>query len=116
MKQDIKAKWVAALRSGNYQQGHQKLNDVNENRFCCLGVLCDIHAKETGGKWDVYAMGHGFYHGFSGYPPSAVIEWAALSEMGERVYHQGHYRTLPILNDYYKLSFSEIANLIEAEL
>ena len=37
---DIKSKWVAALRSGKYKQGQGKLR-VND-RYCCLGVLCDI--------------------------------------------------------------------------
>lgn len=40
MDQDLKAKWVAALRSGKYEQGKWALN--SNNKFCCLGVLCDI--------------------------------------------------------------------------
>lgn len=39
-----KDKWVAALRSGDYQQGRSRL--VHEGRsgkfYCCLGVLCDV--------------------------------------------------------------------------
>lgn len=41
MNSDVKAKWVAALRGGNYKQTRQCLRK-NENSFCCLGVLCDI--------------------------------------------------------------------------
>lgn len=41
MNQEIKAKWVAALRSGQYKQGKECLRN-EENHFCCLGVLCDI--------------------------------------------------------------------------
>jgi len=33
-------KWVQALRSGEYKQGKGALR-VND-RFCCLGVACDI--------------------------------------------------------------------------
>lgn len=35
-----KAQWVAALRSGEYQQAHQKLHVELEHRsaYCCLGV------------------------------------------------------------------------------
>lgn len=46
MNQEIKAKWVAALRSGNYEQGHYRLR--SNDRYCCLGVLCDIVG---GGEW-----------------------------------------------------------------
>jgi hypothetical protein len=39
--QDIKARWVAALRSGEYAQGRGALrNEEGEN--CCIGVLCDV--------------------------------------------------------------------------
>lgn len=34
------AMWVAALRSGLYQQGKKYLN--SHNKYCCLGVLCEI--------------------------------------------------------------------------
>ncbi len=40
MQAELKAKWVAALRSGKYQQSSDALR--TEDGFCCLGVLCDI--------------------------------------------------------------------------
>lgn len=43
-------RWVAALRSGNYQQGQRVLRDEN-NGYCCLGVLCDLVKDEVGLKW-----------------------------------------------------------------
>ena len=46
MDAEIKAKWVAALRSGEYQQGQGMLRLDGE--FCCLGVLCDVSGI---GKW-----------------------------------------------------------------
>jgi hypothetical protein len=36
----MKEKWIAALRSGKYQQGHLRLR--TGDAFCCLGVLCDL--------------------------------------------------------------------------
>lgn len=39
MKPELKAKWVAALRSGEFAQGKGKLVDESGTRFCCLGVL-----------------------------------------------------------------------------
>jgi len=38
--------WVAALRSGKYQQGEKRLR--TNDKFCCLGVACDISGL---GKW-----------------------------------------------------------------
>jgi len=40
---EIKAKWLAALKSGEYIQGAHELE--NKSMFCCLGVLCDIHDR-----------------------------------------------------------------------
>jgi len=40
MKPEIKELWIEALRSGQYKQGHNRLR--TNNRYCCLGVLCDI--------------------------------------------------------------------------
>lgn len=37
-------KWLAALRSGEYQQGENAMYNPNSNTYCCLGVLqkvCD---------------------------------------------------------------------------
>jgi hypothetical protein len=41
MDAELKAKWVAALRSGEYRQGKHMLRDGD--RYCCLGVLCSIN-------------------------------------------------------------------------
>src|SRR6056297_2776684 len=35
-------KWIDALRSGKYEQNISALRS-NDNKFCCLGVLCDIY-------------------------------------------------------------------------
>lgn len=45
MKQELKNKWVEALRSGDYQQGRSVLRS-HDDKFCCLGVLCDIASKD----------------------------------------------------------------------
>jgi hypothetical protein len=46
----LKAKWLVALRSGNYQQARQALRDDHEDgkfSYCCLGVFCEV----AGAKW-----------------------------------------------------------------
>ncbi len=56
MNDAVKA-WVAALRSGDYKQTTGQLNKtvLDEQRFCCLGVLCDIQGR----KW--YQRGRSFH-------------------------------------------------------
>lgn len=53
MRRSIKNRWVAALRSGEYQQGQGYLCQVTHpntpeegKRYCCLGVLCDLAVQE----------------------------------------------------------------------
>ena len=43
---DNREAWLAALRSGRYQQTQGYLQ--NEEGFCCLGVACDISGL---GRW-----------------------------------------------------------------
>lgn len=40
MNPELKAKWVEALRSGEYTQGRGWL--CREGKYCCLGVLADL--------------------------------------------------------------------------
>jgi hypothetical protein len=41
---------VDALRSGDYAQGRGVLRKADD-RFCCLGVYCDLRVKRNLGKW-----------------------------------------------------------------
>ena len=52
MDQELKAKWVAALRSGEYEQGSDVL--YRGGKFCCLGVLHKLVTGEPPSKelWD----------------------------------------------------------------
>jgi len=47
MKKDIAMKWIKALRSGDYIQGQAELRNLN-NKYCCLGVLCEITKLDHG--------------------------------------------------------------------
>ncbi len=54
MNKEIKAKWVAALRSGNYKQGHGSLYEKRDNSFCCLGVCSAIVSGKNPRKGSNY--------------------------------------------------------------
>ena len=122
MKQEIKEKWVAALRSGEYKQTKGYLH--NEEGYCCLGVLANLWAKEKGLEWKnsdgVYAM-----DGCEMQLPSGVVNWAGLptddpyvntpegmnSETGDlvRLIELNDGGTL----DFTSLTFAQIADIIE---
>lgn len=48
MNKENVAKLVAALRSGEYEQGRNSLRTRGDS-YCCLGVACDISGL---GKWE----------------------------------------------------------------
>lgn len=117
MKPVIKRMWVKALRSGQYKQTTQQLRD--DDKFCCLGVLCDLHAKATGkSKWDGSVFQTRAYHD-SMEVPKPVQRWAGLrdcnpSVQGRRV-HGELCTSLAELNDN-GYGFKRIATVIEKEL
>ena len=104
MNKKVKKKWLKALRSGKYKQTTGQLK--RDNKFCCLGVLCDIHAKENNKRWNQKNT----YHHNSGSLPIHVKKWAALNESNPR--YKGKYVYLAAANDN-RMSFKRIANIIE---
>lgn len=77
MKEEIAKRWADALDSGEYEQGHGALRTAS-GKFCCLGVLCDLYAKDTGNKWsDVGGTLH--IEGENSYLPEKVCEWAGAT-------------------------------------
>ncbi len=120
MNKQIIEKWIAALRSGEYQQGTTGLKD--KNNYCCLGVLCDLYVKETGkARWEENTpelMSEAFISLTSEeteFLPLEVVKWSGLEKEDPYVFYKDGYNSLVILNDVEKLSFTEIANLIEKE-
>lgn len=111
--------WVKALRSGDYLQGKGRLVTIKENgdeRFCCLGVLCNLATENGYGEWSgVTELGAPMFkdeYGVASYGllPTGVMSWAGMKTVG------GHLMgsdSLYGLNDNGK-SFAEIADHIEA--
>lgn len=104
---EVKAKWVAALRSGNYPQTKGRLRDANG--FCCFGVLCDLKDHTA---WSA----SGNYEYQSALPPVSVRQFSgidALDDIEVEIY--GTYKPLARHNDDGR-TFAEIADAIEAQL
>ncbi len=79
MHADIMKKWVAALRSGDYKQGKGQLRKEVDgvNSFCCLGVLCNLHAMEHP-EIAKNELSPRSYLGDSEYLPAQVQDWAGM--------------------------------------
>ena len=121
MKQEIKERWVEALRSGKYEQGTGTLT-TGSGRYCCLGVLCDLAVAdgaiepptlvEAGDDGDRLA-----YRNETEHLPRAVQLWAGLDQDSPEVHDpdEDYWKELVGLNDDVGLTFHEIADLIEAQ-
>lgn len=125
MNPEIKAQWVAALRSGDYEQGAGNLCVVDSEgehpEYCCLGVL--EHLRELSGapvKVATDAFGVVSFDGEEQTLSRVTIEWSGIRDENPVVdYNDGYVTveggTLADLNDG-GMSFEEIADLIEAQL
>ncbi len=111
MNPRVKELWVTALRSDRYQQGRGHLKSLN--KYCCLGVLCDLHRKEFGGEWD-----RDRYKGEYDVLPTDVRGWAEIERASPVIGRDTI--GLPVsavqANDLNGNTFLEIADMIEKNL
>ena len=112
----IKQKWIEALRSGEYSQGKFRLYDGQ--RYCCLGVLCDLYLKENNQEWKVLSNNQIYLDGSyidleSETLPLPVKEWAGIEDSIPKT---PLGTSLIALNDEEDYTFPLIADVIEAEL
>lgn len=105
---EVRKMWIAALRSGDYNQGYGTLRDTLGD-YCCLGVLADL------------AVRHGIVGRFpdkdtlceasESYSPDPIAQWAGLATGTGRIDPAG---SLATMNDR-RASFDTIADIIEDE-
>lgn len=118
MNADVKAKWIAALRSGEYQQVSGQL--CSGTGFCCLGVLSELYIQETGnGRW-IPGQPYVMFEHESGFHeatelPSAVMLWADIETAAPFAYTPNGTVDLMDANDG-GMPFPAIADIIEAHL
>lgn len=117
MNPEVKAKWIAALRSEKYPQTTEILR--NCQGYCCLGVLTDLYLQEKGEEWGQQVREGDTYYHFN-YDAenisSFVINWAGLNSYDPDVVYNEDLSTLITLNDKERLNFNQIADVIEEQL
>ena len=120
MNPEIRTRWVAALRSGDYKQGWGWLRSGSDE-YCCLGVLCELAVEDgviappsysetsDGHSSDAYSYG-----GKQATPPEPVLEWAGLEHL--TISNEGRTTSLIRANDILQWKFDRIADVIEEQL
>ena len=103
MDAEIKAQWVAALRSGKYEQGREQLRC--NDKFCCLGVLCDLVKDDIGAAWEAD------YFVFDDRRIGALLPSKVRIHVG--LLNSTITNALMGMNDSDGASFKDIANFIE---
>ena len=107
----LQESWIAALRSGKYEQGKMYLN--LGGKFCCLGVACDISKEEL--QLDVKSVVREsgntvkYYDGKDSRLPYDVKEYFRF-----KCYVRAEgVNELANLNDSKGKTFEEIADIVE---
>lgn len=102
-------RWIAALLSGEYEQENGSLCRETQGKlaFCCLGVLCDLAAKDGGAQWKPY-LGKLTVHGDASKLPKKIRVFMGMTTEDECA--------LIDANDSDGLSFKDIAKLIRTEI
>ena len=126
MKEEIKKRWVEALRSGYYKKGEGNLYNSDTGAHCALGVLCELAVEEgVVDRMDFENGGPSVYGTHDGSTndsilPREVVEWAGLESPSplvsfrDSVYDDTTVYSVSELNDL-GASFDAIADKLEAE-
>lgn len=124
---EARARWAAALRSGEFKQGDCALRTVADEH-CCLGVGCEVYRRETGqgewrcrgGVWEFCTPGRtpGYYGALdveSGCLPKVVRDWLGVESSNPvlRPTRNGDSHSASSWNDQHDASFAQIADMIE---
>ncbi len=100
--------WVAALRSGEFQQGKDLLR--HGDFYCCIGVGCEVYRRTTkDGAWlrsEFEASGSYSTTAF----PNTVRDWYGLPSASPLANTGRHFSDM---NDDDKADFPTIADAIE---
>lgn len=111
MNHEVADEWVKRLKSGQYEQGNKHLN--YDNRYCCLGVLCEIYCEQVENIKEMsYELA--IYGGDVYYLPNRVADWAGINFEGGLDFNIGDRKFISLAeaNDEF-ISFNQIADVIE---
>lgn len=113
-------RFIAALRSGDYQQGFGELAnrdvDTEEWKYCCLGVACEV-AINDGLKLYVSERRYKkYYNNEGGVLPLKVRDWYGLPASDPYLTDKldnANVHTASAFNDRYQRNFGDIADAFQ---
>jgi hypothetical protein len=112
MNKKLKKKWIKALNSGDFEQGRLYLHHAETNKFCCLGVLCDLVVDEISTVLTYHSDDNSYRWGgfvdMTNRLNSVVLGYTGLTD---REQHK-----LINLNDHRRKSFKKIAKYIKKNI
>lgn len=108
LNQEIKTKWLEALRSGAYNQGKGCLKNKN-CEYCCLGVLADVLDPTL---WNEEAYDYSSW----GNPETTAYFQHEQAEQYDIEPVKTYEWDLMKMNDSLDYSFEQIADWIEENL
>lgn len=111
--------WIAALRSGDWEQGQGQLSTM-EGEYCCLGVATELCMKELGSDKIMKEIKGGYVkykdittrEGSTLFLLPIVQRWLGIDNIVGRLQDGGD---LCAINDM-GINFEEIASEIETQL
>lgn len=106
MNAELKAKWTAALRSGEYKQTSGCLHDTARGTYCCLGVLCRVIGKPCNTDPGISEQSYDAYPDVIKAAIGDTIRDTSKGFTGQLIYK----------NDGEGLSFPEIADWIDENI
>jgi hypothetical protein len=113
---EVKEKWIAALRSGEYIQGSGALKYRDyvqgETCHCALGVLCEVVAPEGFKQHPVFLK---YSHQFEG-TKKAQECYPNQNKLKELGIYPSMFKKIAMLNDDQQRSFEYIADFVEKNL
>lgn len=105
MKKELRDAWVAALRSGEYEQTTETLE--SDGAYCCLGVLCVV------AKIDIPPDANDLDYNDEGDEQGIYDLRALRDDCGLGTGHDSPQIKLITMNDEDGKTFPEIADWIE---
>ena len=113
MNPELKSRWTARLRSGEYLQGKGALRKRGEEQdfFCCLGVLCEIAVEDGKAHLSKQPEVGGWNYNYNeegGLLPIELHTWSGIC-LDDR-------QELMDMNDSRGKAFPEIADWIDENL
>ena len=123
MNQEILKKWLAALRSGEFEQGSDQLHNPERGTHCCLGVLTQLWIDENPKErsWGPkepcefqYGKSYRTLWSYTGLPWE-IRDWSGLEDFDPPIDHDDDETVISAIyaNDNLRWDFEQIANALE---